>query len=554
MDTSLVSSFCDEDKFNNAYYLLKKTVDFLTSEYDMHFVILSAYQSSKSESVSAAYSSPGPAAKFFDEKYVNQSSNNNKIEDVETKTPCGSKNAASGLIENWDKFAKNYCFREAGHVFSNVPAYSEFIKSDLNDNSLDSGANCSTTIPDEIEEMPEPPSNIMSQTMYFRNGEFKCEDEDSGHSDGSVSGDEDTKTKICGVQRTQGLKRKSLQDVSDQLAKKAVAVNLYRPIYPAAPKIVTPTFAGTEQLLNLSNALMRANGAQSNSEIDFSSIKPLLNSVQNIFTQSAAASAYAALAQQQKNGSLFTSNIKTELSSVPSSVITPNTKKVLSEKPSDDRESLNNASKSSEPSSPLVVNIDSKPAKVPSTTKGKGSDSAKKSNYRSPPSPMKVSNLNPNGTPKQMWPCTVCSKEFASQSTMKRHLNHFHLKVHSYTCTYCQEVFYRKDKLVAHIKIKHGIDTSRSARLVTQSKTSPNGSLTTNSTISPESPACSESPNSSTSGGQGSSVGTASIGSPVPSPSPGTCIVQPMTPPSVSPSPTASPLSLTTSTTAVAAV
>ena len=530
MDTSLVASFCDEDRFNNAFYILKKTVDFLSTEYGMHFVILSAYQSSKAESVAAAYTSPGPAAKFFDDKHSKQTDNNNS-------TNSDPKNKQrSSLVHTWDEFAKNFCFQDKRHSYHNTPAYSEFIKSDLNDNSLGSGANCEAEL--EMDELPEPPSRLCSETMYYCNGEFKSEDIENSHSpnsDSGISGDEDTKRKSD--QRTKGLKRKSLQDVSDQLAKKATrAMNYYTPVYPAAPKLVTPSFATNEALLNLSNALLR-NTTKANanaSELDFSAIKPLLNSVSNIFTQSAAASAYAALAQQHRDCSIFGPNVKSEPNAVPSSVITANRK-------SSAGLSSPEISPFGSSDSPLQIHVDSKPTKVPS--RGKNSD--KKNNTRAPPSPMKGSSaLNANGTPKQMWPCTVCSKEFASQSTMKRHLNHFHLKVHSYTCTYCQEIFYRKDKLVAHIKIKHGVDTSRSARLVTQAKTSPNGSYTTNSTISPVSPATSHGSPTSSAGNM--STGTASL-SPVPSPSPSTCVVQPMTPPSFSPSPAPSPLSLTVS-------
>ena len=506
-------ALCDEERFNNAFYLLKKTVEFLSSEYDMHFVILSAYQSSKSHSV-VAYTSPGPAAKFFDDSSTLQ------------------QNGAAGkaIIHKWDSFAKNHCFHTSNtaqaHSFSNTPSYTEFIKSDLSDviattqqsNAMNtasssaaatSAANCnssnsamtgvgsngarcpspSNTLLSEL--LPEPPTKILSETMYYCNGEFKSEDtenEDENIKSGTPSPNENDVYgggKDSGFRRggksgshngAHGLKRKSLQAVSDQLAKKAVAVNYYRPIYPAAPKLVTPTIstACDSAVLNLSNSFLRNNNSSVSAQ-DLSSVKPLL--VSSLLSQST----YPLNNQSQ--------NVAASIS--PSSAASNNnniTKATLN----------NSASSKCGIKVPSVNGVKNTSSDSTSTNFSTTTSNGKKSSSKSPnlTSPMKSSSLNSNGTPKQTWPCTVCSKDFASQSTMKRHLNHFHLKVHSYTCSYCQEVFYRKDKLVAHIKIKHGIDTSRSARLLTQTKTSPNGSTITNSTLSPVSPTSSNNSNS----------------------------------------------------------
>ncbi len=550
-----MSTFCDDDHFNNAFFLMKKTVDFLTSEYGMHFVILSAYQSDKSHSMTSAYTSPGPAAKFFDESYSTI---------AQQPSPNGNNNG-NALMHNWNEFVKNYCFQNGvSQSFANIPPYTEFLKSQLDDEKTVKESSFG------VPELPEPPSNILSETLYYCNGEFVSEEDseteaDSSSAESSEKEVEDLSKKSSLVSNS--LKRKSLQDVSDQLAKKAaVGTNYYRTIYPAAPKLVTPNLPA-DTVLNLSrnvellrsaaaaSAAMNANQQQQTAgngfqPTDLSSLKPLLTSVTSLLTQPSYLAAAAALNQHKQNqAAALSSSLKSSSSSsLPSST---STTLASSGKPSPAHSSSDSSTSSplalalgsgssasikSLPKEPsLVIDVGQRlTGKSPGGLKS-GENGLKKGSSKAPPSPMKSSAFNANGTPKQMWPCTVCSKEFASQSTMKRHLNHFHLKVHSYTCSYCQEVFYRKDKLVAHIKIKHGIDTSRSARLVSQVKTSPNGSTTTNSTLSPISPPTSSNNSHSPTPtlNLSPSGGATDMPSPVPSSSPstGTFVVQPMTPP-----------------------
>ena len=52
--------------------------------------------------------------------------------------------------------------------------------------------------------------------------------------------------------------------------------------------------------------------------------------------------------------------------------------------------------------------------------------------------------------------CTLCSKNFRSNSHLKRHVDSVHEKLKKHECDICEKKYYQKSHLKEHVQTAHG--------------------------------------------------------------------------------------------------